>query len=44
MLERLEYFDLLHNQISAETQEWLYTVLPQAKVIMSAPCNCSDGQ
>jgi Leucine-rich repeat (LRR) protein len=43
-LPNLRVLDLLHNNISYETQDRLMANLPDCKVIMSPPCSCADGQ
>ena len=43
-LPKLRVLDLLHNNISFDTQDRLRASLPDCKVIMSPPCSCADGQ
>jgi len=42
-MKSLQVLDLLHNQISRDTQERLRNSIPDAKIIMSPPCSCQDG-
>jgi hypothetical protein len=44
LLEKLEVLDLLNNQIGYDTQTRLKNILPNTKIIMSAPCRCEDGE
>jgi hypothetical protein len=39
-LPNLRTLDLLHNDMTAEEQELVSSMLPQAKVLMSEPCLC----
>jgi len=39
-LPNLRTLDLLHNDMTAEEQELVSTLLPQVKVLMSEPCLC----
>jgi Leucine-rich repeat (LRR) protein len=44
LLENLEILDLLNNQMNIDTQTRLRNILPKARIIMSAPCRCEDGE
>lgn len=39
-LSNLQTLDLLHNDMTAEEQELVSSMLPKAKVLMSEPCLC----
>ena len=39
-LPNLRTLDLLHNDMTAEEQELVSSMLPQVKVLMSEPCLC----
>ncbi len=43
-LTHLMVLDLLHNQISYDTQARIREMLPKTKVITSDPCACQDGE
>jgi Leucine-rich repeat (LRR) protein len=43
-LPNLKILDLLNNQMGRNTQERVQNMLPNCRIIMSAPCNCEDEE
>lgn len=39
-LQNLKVLDLLHNEMTADEQDMLRTLLPEVQINMSQPCNC----